>query len=237
MQKLFPNERQPADVTHMDFEQARFNMIEQQIRPWEVLNQEVLDLLFQLKREDFVPAAYRTIAFTDMEIPIGEGQFMLSPKMEARILQELAPTKSERVLEIGTGSGYLTALLGSRATSVTSVEYFESLSNGAATKLARANITNVILKVGDAAKTPAAVTGADEKFDVIALTGSVPVLPEAYLAALAENGRLFAVVGDAPVMKAMLYTRTGVNAYASVEIFETVVPPLLNAKQPSRFDF
>jgi protein-L-isoaspartate(D-aspartate) O-methyltransferase len=221
----------------MDYEQARFNMIEQQIRTWEVLDQEVLDLLFQVKREDFVPAAYRAIAFTDMEIPIGEGQFMLSPKMEARILQELAPKKTDRVLEIGTGSGYQTALFASRAASVTSIEYFASLSAGAAIKLARANMTNVILKVGDAAQTPPAISSANEKFDVIALTGSVPVPPEAYLAALAEHGRLFAVVGDAPVMKAMLYTRTGVNAYASSEIFETVVPPLLNAKQPSRFDF
>ena len=141
----------------MDFEQARFNMIEQQIRTWEVLDPQVLNLLFQVKREDFVPTAYRAIAFTDMEIPLGEGhgQFMMAPKMEARIVQELAPEATESVLEIGTGSGYLTALLASRAARVTSIEYFEVYSRRAAGNLARANITNVNLKVGDAAQSPA----------------------------------------------------------------------------------
>ena len=223
----------------MDFEQARFNMIEQQIRTWEVLDPQVLNLLFQVKREDFVPTAYRAIAFTDMEIPLGEGhgQFMMAPKMEARIVQELAPEATESVLEIGTGSGYLTALLASRAARVTSIEYFEVYSRRAAGNLARANITNVNLKVGDAAQSPAAHIGANEKFDVIVLTGSVPVMPEAYLDVLAEHGRLFTIVGDAPAMKATLYTRTSASAYASAEIFETVVPPLLTATQPSRFDF
>jgi protein-L-isoaspartate(D-aspartate) O-methyltransferase len=223
----------------MNFEQARFNMIEQQIRTWEVLDQDVLNLLFQVKREDFVPAAYRAIAFTDMEIPLGEGhgQSMMAPKMEARILQEVAPKSTERVLEIGTGSGYLTALLASRGATVTSIEYFDDYSRGAAAKLARANIVNIHLKVGDAAKSPVGLIGAGEKFDVIVLTGSVPVLPQAYLDTLNENGRLFAIVGDAPVMKAMLYTRIGPTAFSSAEIFETVVQPLINATQPSRFDF
>ena len=232
-----PDKRQQTDVTDMDFEQARFNMIEQQIRPWEVLDQDVLNLLFQVKREDFVPLAYRAIAFTDMEIPLGEGQFMMAPKMEARIVQELAPGATERVLEVGTGSGYLTALLASRAAAVTSIEYFDAFSRNAASNLARANITNVSLKVGDAARSPAAFIGAGEKFDVIVLTGSVPTLPEVYLDALAENGRLFAIVGDAPAMKATLFTRTSVSAYASAEIFETVFPLLINAQQPSRFAF
>ena len=223
----------------MDTEQARFNMIEQQIRTWEVLDQGVLDLLFQVKRENFVPAAYRGIAFTDMEIPLGEGhgQFMMAPKMEARIVQELAPTSTDRVLEIGTGSGYLTALLASCAAMVTSIDYFDAYSRQAAANLATANITNVILKTGDAGQSPAAFIGADEKFDIIVLTGSVPTLPQAYLDALAGNGRMFAIVGDAPVMKATLYTRTSVSAVAAVEVFETVVAPLINAKQPSRFDF
>ena len=221
----------------MDYELARFNMIEQQIRTWEVLDQDVLNLLFQVKREDFVPVAYRAIAFTDMEIPIGEGQFMMAPKMEARIVQELAPTANERVLEIGTGSGYLTALLASRALSVTSVEIFDAFSRNAASNLARAQITNVILRVGDGAQSPAAFIGIDTKFEVVVLTGSVPILPDAYLDVLTENGRLFAIIGDAPAMKATLFTRTGSNAFAATEIFETVVPPLLNAKQPSRFDF
>ena len=221
----------------MDYELARFNMIEQQIRTWEVLDQDVLNLLFQVKREDFVPIAYRAIAFTDMEIPIGEGQFMMAPKMEARIVQELAPTTSERVLEIGTGSGYLTALLASRALSVTSVEIFDAFSHNAASNLARAQITNVILRVGDGAQTPAAFIGIDAKFEVVVLTGSVPILPDAYLDVLTENGRLFAIIGDAPAMKATLFTRTSGNAFTATEIFETVVPPLLHAKQPSRFDF
>ena len=223
----------------MDIEQARFNMIEQQIRTWEVLDQGVLDLLFQVKRENFVPAAYRGIAFTDMEIPLGQGhgQFMMAPKMEARIVQELAPTPSDRTLEIGTGSGYLTALLASRAAMVTSIEYFDAFSRQAAANLAAANITNVILKTGDAGQSPTAFIGADEKFDIIVLTGSVPTVPQAYLDALAENGRMFAIIGDAPVMKATLFTRNSASAVAAAEIFETVVAPLINAKQPSRFNF
>ena len=221
----------------MDFEQARFNMVEQQIRTWEVLDQNVLDLLFQVKREDFVPDAYRAIAFTDMEIPIGEGQLMMAPKMDARSVQELAPKAADRVLEIGTGSGYLTALLASRAATVTSLEIFDVLSRNAAGNLARANIRNVILKVGDGAESPAAFTGHGETFDVIVLTGSVPMVPQAYHDALAENGRLFVIVGDAPVMKATLFTRSGSKTFAHAEIFETVVAPLINAKQPSRFDF
>ena len=221
----------------MDFEQARFNMVEQQVRTWEVLNQEVLDLLFRIKREDFVPDAYRAIAFTDMEIPIGEGQLMMAPKMEARIVQELTLKPTDRVLEIGTGSGYLTALLASCAATVTSVEYYDAFSRNAAVNLSRANIHNAILKVGDGAESPAAFSGAGEQFDAIVLTGSVPMLPQAYLDALADNGRLFAIVGDAPVMKAMLYIRTGEKAFARSEIFETVIAPLIHAKQPSRFDF
>ena len=221
----------------MDFEKARFNMVEQQIRPWEVLDQSVLDLLFKVKREDFVPAAYRAIAFTDMEIPLGHEQSMLSPKLEARLLQELAVKPADRVLEIGTGSGYLTALLARSGAHVTSIEYFQDFSAEAATKLARASIYNVKLIIGDAAQFPAPHVTAGEKFDVIVLTGSVPILPPAYLDALAMHGRLFAIVGDAPVMKATLFTKTADAQYASSELFETVVPPLINAARPSRFAF
>ena len=221
----------------MNFEQARFNMIEQQIRTWEVLDQDVLTLLSRVKREDFVPAAYRAIAFTDMEIPLGEGQRMMAPKMEARIVQEVAATATERVLEIGTGSGYLTALLASRALSVTSVEYFDAFSRSAASSLTRAGFDNVILKVGDAAISPAAFIAPGEKFDVIVLTGSVPVLPPSFLDCLNLNGRLFAVIGDAPVMRATLMTKTAETSFSSTDLFETVVTPLINAKQPSRFSF
>jgi protein-L-isoaspartate(D-aspartate) O-methyltransferase len=221
----------------MDFEKARYLMVEQQIRTWDVLDQSVLELLFAVKREDFVPAAYRSLAFVDMEIPLGHGQLMMPPKMEARILQELAPKATERALEIGTGSGYFAALLAKRAESVVSVELFEALSRDAAAALGRAGIANAQCKVGDAAKSPAGFIGEHEKFDVIALTGSVPVVPRAYLDRLSPGGRLFAVVGDAPVMEATLFEKTGDTEFVATKIFETVLAPLVNAEQPSRFAF
>jgi protein-L-isoaspartate(D-aspartate) O-methyltransferase len=219
-----------------DIEKARFNMVEQQIRTWEVLDQQVLDLLFQVKREDFVPAPYRGLAFADMEIPLGHGQAMMAPKVEARIVQELAVRKSERVLEIGTGSGYLAALLASRALEVVSVEIFPEFSAAAQEKLRLARIPNVVLRVGDGAHAQAAVVGAGG-FDVIVLTGSTPVLPDAFLDALNPNGRLFAVVGDAPAMKAVLMTKTPTGTIVSTEVFETQLAPLINAEQPARFEF
>jgi protein-L-isoaspartate(D-aspartate) O-methyltransferase len=228
-------------ATHMDIEQARFNMVEQQIRTWEVLDQSVLELLFAVKRENFVPPAYRSLAFVDMEIPLGpkagEGEVMMAPKLEARLLQEVAPKSHERVLEIGTGTGYLTALLAKRAQRVVSVEINASLAKTAAATLSANQITNVEVKQGDAAKTPASVVGANDVFEVIVLGGSVPVLPEAFLKHLTVGGRLFAIVGDAPAMKATLVTKTGEGAYAAAELFETVLPPLQNATQPSRFTF
>jgi protein-L-isoaspartate(D-aspartate) O-methyltransferase len=223
----------PLDAT----EQARFNMVEQQIRTWDVLDQTVLDLLFHVKREDFVPPAYRALAFMDTEIPLGEGQFMLSPKLEARIIQELAPKPHERVLEIGTGSGYLTALLAKSTARVASIEYFASLANSAAAKLAVAGIGNVEITVGDAAANPAPFLRADQVFEIIVLTGSVPVSPEAFLPYLAIGGRLFAVLGDAPAMQATLLERVTATSIVSTVLFETVTPPLLNAVQPSRFTF
>jgi protein-L-isoaspartate(D-aspartate) O-methyltransferase len=225
----------------MDFEKARFLMVEQQIRTWEVLDQTVLDLLFAVKREDFVPLAYRSLAFVDMEIPLAHQQMMMAPKMEARILQDVAPKLNERVLEIGTGSGYLTALLAKQAESVTTVDIFDDFSREAAAKLARAGISNVHFKTGDAAVSPSTILGSHETFDVIVLTGSVPVLPKAYLDVLNLDGRLFAIVGDAPVMKATVFTKTGDASFgasfAATDLFETVLAPLVNAKQPSRFEF
>lgn len=221
----------------MDFEKARFLMVEQQIRTWEVLDQTVLDLLFAVKREDFVPAAYRSLAFVDMEIPLAHQQMMMAPKMEARILQDVAPKANERVLEIGTGSGYLTALLAKQAESVTTIDIFDDFSRDAAAKLARAGVPNVHVKTGDAAASPASILGSHETFDVVVLTGSVPVLPKAYLELLNLNGRLFAVVGDAPVMKATVFTKTGAASFAAADLFETVLAPLVNATQPSRFEF
>lgn len=221
----------------MDIEQARFNMVEQQIRTWNVLDQSVLDMLFTVKREEFVPAPYRSLAFVDMEIPIGEGQTMMSPKLEARIIQELALRPQDNVLEIGTGSGYLSALLATRTARVASIEIFQSLATSAATRLAAAGIDNVEIAVGDAAKSPAEYINWLQKLDVIVLTGSMPVMPAAYLNALTVGGRMFAVVGDAPAMKAILFTKTSETHSTSQELFETVVTPLINAEQPSRFHF
>jgi protein-L-isoaspartate(D-aspartate) O-methyltransferase len=224
----------------MDIENARFNMVEQQIRTWEVLDQSVLELLFHVKRENFVPAAYRALAFVDMEIPLGsiaDGQVMMAPKVEARIVQELAPKSHERVLEIGTGSGYLAALLAQKAERVRSIEISPQLAKMATANLVANQIRNVDVRVGDAAKTPGDAIGPNEVFEVIVFSGSVPILPENYLQHLTVGGRLFAIVGDAPVMKATLITKTGEGAYAARELFETVLPPLVNAPEPSRFSF
>jgi len=228
-----PDSALPLNAT----EQARFNMVEQQIRTWEVLDQNVLDLLFAVKREDFVPPAYRALAFMDTEIPLGESQFMLSPKLEARIIQELAPKSHERVLEIGTGSGYLTALLATSTAQVASIEYFESLANSAAAKLAVAGIGNVEITVGDAAASPAPFLSVTQQFEIIVLTGSVAIQPTAFFPYLAVSGRLFAVIGDAPAMQATLIVKEGEASFVSTVLFETVTPPLINAPQPSRFTF
>jgi protein-L-isoaspartate(D-aspartate) O-methyltransferase len=217
----------------MNLEQARYNMIEQQIRTWEVLDPDVLDLLFKLRREEFVPAEHREIAFADLEIPLGHGERMMQPKVEARILQELALQPSENVYEVGTGSGYLTALLASRARHVTSAEIHADLQQRAAASLRAAAIRNVTLLQGDSARAPL----AESAFDVIVLTGSTPVLPQAFLDRLAPGGRLFAVVGDPPVMKAVLVRQPVAGAFQHTEFFETVLKPLVNAAEPARFRF
>jgi protein-L-isoaspartate(D-aspartate) O-methyltransferase len=217
----------------MNFDQARANMVEQQIRPWEVLDQAVLDLLYAVPREDFVPAAFRALAFADMEIPIGEGEKMMAPKIEARIVQELAPRKHERVLEVGTGSGYLTALLAHRAAHVHSVEIRPALAAFGRENLQRHGADNVTLEVGDAARG----WPTRAPYDAIVLTGSTPVLPRALLDQLAPGGRLFAVVGEAPVMVARLVTCTAPGAFRTVELFDTLLAPLVNAEQPARFRF
>jgi len=220
----------------MNLEQARTNMVEQQIRTWEVLDQEVLDLLYVVPREAFVPAAYRNLAFSDMEVPLendAAGERMWAPKMEARVLQELAPRRTERVLEIGTGSGYLTALLAHRAAQVTSLEIKPALAEFGRANLARHGADNVTLLVADGARGHA----THAPWDVIVLTGSVPVLPKALLDSLAPGGRLFAVVGEAPVMSARLVTCIAPGAHRSVALFETVIAPLANCEQPARFRF
>ncbi|MDD5329154.1 MAG: protein-L-isoaspartate O-methyltransferase [Sulfuricella sp.] len=219
----------------MDMEQARFNMVEQQIRTWDVLDQDVLDLLHQVRREDFVPAACRNLAFSDLEIPLGHGESMLPPKLEARIVQEVGVKPADRVLEVGTGSGYMTALLAMLAPEgqVHSVEIVPEFAAGAAAILKKQGIANVTLEVGDAAR------GWAQRgpYDAIVLTGSVPVLPQVFLASLKVGGRLFAVVGEAPVMEAQLITRVAEDAYRTTNLFETSIPPLKNAMQPQRFVF
>ena len=216
-----------------DYELARFNMVEQQIRTWEVLDQRVLDLLFRVRREDFVPSQYRALAFVDMEIPIGHGERMLQPKLEARMLQELMLAPTDRVLEVGTGSGYMTALLGSVAAHVYSVEIHEDLTRAAAERLAQSGISNVTLETGDGSRG----WDAHGPYDAIVVTGSVPVLPPAFKASLKAGGRLLAVVGEAPVMEAQLITAVEAGAYNTVSLFETVIAPLKNAQQPERFVF
>ena len=217
----------------MNFEQARSNMVEQQIRTWEVLDQAVLDLLYAVPREDFVPPPYRTLAFADMEIPIGEGEKMMAPKLEARIVQELAPRKSERVLEVGTGSGYLSALLAHRAAHVHSVEIRPALAAFGRANLERHGADNVTLETGDAARG----WPTRAPYEVIVLTGSTPVLPKVLLEQLSPGGRLFAVVGEGPVMVARLVTCGAPGALRSVELFDTLLAPLANAEQPPRFIF
>ncbi|HET7766222.1 MAG TPA: protein-L-isoaspartate O-methyltransferase [Burkholderiales bacterium] len=221
----------------MTVEQARFNMIEQQIRTWEVLDQDVLDLLYAVRREQFVPAAYRELAFSDLEIPLyegaGEGERMMQPKVEARILQELAVRKHERVLEVGTGSGYLAALLAARAHHVHSVEINPRLKTLAEENLGRASVENVTVEQGDAARGWA----THAPYDVIVLTASTPILPPTFLAHLKPGGRLFAVVGDPPVMEARLITCVDQGAHHMIDLFETSLAPLRNAMQPGRFQF
>ena len=215
-----------------NMEQARFNMIEQQIRPCEVLEGRILELLKHVRREHFVPAGKRELAFADMEIPLGYGAKMWQPKLEARAVQALKLQPSDQVLEIGTGSGYLTALLCSLAGHVTSVEIVKELSAAAGRNLAAARIDNVTLEIGDAANDWG--TGL---YDAIVLTGSVPLQPAALMKNLKVGGRLFAVIGDAPAMKATLLTRTAEDGFHSTTLFEISVAPLLNAPQPDRFVF
>ncbi|HEX7683508.1 MAG TPA: protein-L-isoaspartate O-methyltransferase [Trinickia sp.] len=217
----------------MNIEQARFNMIEQQIRPWDVLDQDVLNLLAVVKRENFVPAAYRDIAFADLEVPLPEGEHMLFPRVEARMLQELAVKKHESVLEIGAGSGYMAALLAHRARHVLTVDIKPALAELAKRNLAENGVTNAEVAVGDGARGwPVAAP-----YDVICVSGGLPVLPQEMLEQLKVGGRLAAFVGTAPVMKAQIITRIDEKQFRVADVFETFVEPLQNAVQPPRFKF
>ena len=221
----------------LDIEQARFNMVEQQIRTWEVLDPEVLQLLYAVRREEFVPPSCRDLAFSDLEIPLAPGagptQRMWPPKLEARVLQELAVRKTETVLEIGTGSGYLTALLAHRAHHVHSLEIAPELAQLASRNLARAGVDNVSLEVADGSRGWA----ARAPYDVIVVTSSLPVLPHELASQLRPHGRLFAVVGDPPVMAARVVSCSADGSHAHRDLFETSLAPLVNAAQPERFRF
>ncbi|MFS2006278.1 protein-L-isoaspartate O-methyltransferase family protein [Duganella sp. CT11-25] len=217
----------------MNIEQARFNMIEQQIRPWDVLDPEVLELLHVVKRENFVPAAHKALAFVDAEIPLPGGQAMLNPKVEARLLQDVNLKKHESVLEIGTGSGYMAALLAHKGRHVTTVEVSPELKALAEKNLADNGVTNVTVELGNGAQ--GWTNGAP--FDVIVVSASLPVLPEALLQQLKVGGRLAVIIGQSPAMKAQLITRTGEAGYDTRTLFETDVKALSSATTPSTFTF
>jgi protein-L-isoaspartate(D-aspartate) O-methyltransferase len=214
-------------------EQARFNMIEQQIRPWDVLDPAVLSLLAVVRREDFVPPAHRALAFVDMEVPLPKGQCMLAPKVEARLLQELQVARHENVLEIGAGSGYMAALLAHRAQQVTSFEIEPELARMATQNLARADVMNVRVIAGDGSRGLA----AEGPFDAIALSGSVAELPQVLLSQLKIGGRLIAIVGELPVMRALLVRRMAESEWARMDLFDTVAPRLVGFDEPPRFTF
>ena len=222
----------------LDIEKARFNMVEQQVRTWDVLDQSVLDLLLVVKRENFVPPAYRALAFADMEVPLridewDSGESMWAPKMEGRILQELVVKPHERVLEIGTGSGYMAALLAHKADDVTSVEIEPRLKAFAEANLRRAGVHNVRIELADAS----VGMPAGAPYDVMVITGSLPIVTSALTEQLKVGGRLAAIVGVEPAMVAQIVTRVTVNGFDTLNLFETHVKPLRNAPRPSGFKF
>jgi protein-L-isoaspartate(D-aspartate) O-methyltransferase len=206
-------------------------MIEQQVRPWEVLDQRVLDVMSNTPREDFVPEKYRSLAFADINVPLGHDQVMMAPKVEGRLLQALAIRPGDSVLEVGTGSGFLTACLARLGNHVTSIEIFPEFSEKAAAVLAEHGIRNVTLQQGDAASG----INSNTRYDVIAVTGSLPVDGEQFHANLAIGGRLFLILGKPPVMEAVLVTRVSEAGWTRESLFETALPPLINSEEPQRF--
>ena len=219
----------------MDLNQARFNMIEQQIRPWEVLDPQVLALLSIVRREDFVPMAHKALAFVDMEIPLGAApnQVMLAPRVQARLLQDLAIQKTDKVLDIGTGSGFMAALLGHQAAQVLSLEIDAALAEQAQSNLQKAGVNNVTVRHADGSQG----APADGPFDVILLNGSVAEVPAALLQQLTVGGRLAAIVGDEPMMRVTLITRTSESSWTTTEPWDCNAPRLSGFAEPSRFQF
>lgn len=231
--KLAGKKLDSHETARFNMHEARFNMIEQQIRTWEVLDPVVLDVLNKVPREHFVAESQIGLAFADVELPIGEGQTMLSPKLEGRILQAVSVKNTDKVLLVGTGSGYLTALLATLADHVHAVEIYPALSNIAQSRLLEQNIHNVTLYVADAANGFAPTAS----YDVIVFTGSLPLRPTAAEKMLNVGGRLFAAVGVAPIMRATLTQRISEDIYRRETIFETYLPPLENAPQATKFTF
>jgi len=217
----------------MDIEQARTNMIKQQCRAWGVLDDAILALFERVPREDFVPKRYQHLAFADMAIPLGHGQSLLAPKEEARILDALKINPNDRVLEIGTGSGFLTMLLACQAKHVDSVDIFEDFTELASQKLQSHNIHNIDVQTADASLGYKKNT----HYDVIVITGSMPILPKHFLVQLNLHGRLFAFLGKAPAMQATLITKLDETNTKTQILFETVVAPLINAHAGSEFVF
>ena len=217
----------------MDLEQARFNMIEQQIRPWDVLDAHVLHLLSVVKREDFVPVAHKALAFVDMEIPLPGGQVMLAPRVEARLLQDLAVQKHEKVLEVGSGSGYMAALLAHRAQRVITLEIDNGLAALARSNLQLSGIHNAEVRHLDGARG----VPAEGPFDIILLSGSLAEVPPSLLSHLKIGGRLAAIIGDQPMMRATFVTRLGDSQFRTLQPWDTVAPRLKNFPEPSRFSF
>lgn len=215
----------------------RFNMIEQQIRPWDVHDAEILALLDQIRREDYVPQAHRALAFFDMELPLGDGsvpgETMLAPKVEARMLHDLHVQKHEKVLEIGTGSGFMAALLGNRAASVLTLEINPELAARAAETLRQNGMSNVEVRHADGAKPLA----SGPSFDVIVLSGSVAKVPQNLLGSLNVGGRLVAIVGDEPMMRTHIVTRVSEGKWETTQPWDTVAPRLLSFPEPSKFAF
>lgn len=220
-------------TTELDIELARDNMVEQQIRPWDVLDQRVLNAIKQVPRERFVSEQYKNLAFTDMQIPISEDQVMMEPKLEARILQSLQIEPDDRILEIGTGTGYLTACLGLLGNEVVTVDIDPELSRQAQQKVAGQGLGNVAFQVGDASEG----WDRDGEFNVIVITGSLPELPESYKQQLKNGGRLFVVEGEGHVMEAQLITRTGKFDWSVESLFETYLPALANTRKSNAFIF
>jgi protein-L-isoaspartate(D-aspartate) O-methyltransferase len=214
----------------MNLEAARAQMLGQQIRAWEVLDDRVLEAIAKTPRERFVPEAYRDLAFADMEIPLAHGQAMLAPKIEGRLLQALEIEPADEVLEVGTGTGFVTACLAKLADRVCSIDIFPEFVASARANLAAVGVGNVEIETGDALELDLSC-----RFDAIAVTGSMPVLDERFVRMLKPQGRLFLVVGRAPVMEARLITLLPTGGTTSQSLFETVLSPLINAERPEPF--